>query len=164
MWWFPPFSLPRSLFRVCPRLVYHVTWHFDLNTRANQGERNQASNWVNEFNCGLPSWSSVISCLSQRRVMGADTLWTRKARRGPPGTDGELGGSHQGWKMVWGFVKDRLGVCFYSSIKLKVSASRAKEREESITSRFCRLMDSIRAIEWGVRKRHAMNPNFITQR
>lgn len=91
-----PLSLPLSLFRVRLRLVYLVTWHFDLNTRANQGERNQASNWVNEFNCGLPSWSSVISCLSQRRVMGADTLWTQKARRGPPGTEGELGGSHQG--------------------------------------------------------------------
>lgn len=51
--------------------------------------------------------------------------------------------------MVWRFVKDRLGVCFDSSIKFKVSACRASEREESITSPFCRLMDSARANEWG---------------
>lgn len=69
-------------------LDYVVARHFDVNASRNQGERNQASNWVSAFDCSLPGWSAVISCLSQRWVMGADTLWTHEASRGPPGTAG----------------------------------------------------------------------------
>lgn len=87
---------------------------------------------------------------------------------GTPGTPGNRKGSSvdliRARKWCGALLKIDWESVSTPSIKLKVSACQAKEREESITSRFCRLMDTARANEWGARKRHALNPKFITQR